>query len=91
MSNALLEAMCLGLPCISTKVSGAIDLIDNGENGLLVDIGDEQGLVRAMITIAEDKELQYMLGNNATKISEILNVSVVAKKWTDYLDSQITA
>ena len=33
MSNALAEAMCLGLPCISTKVSGATDLIKNGNNG----------------------------------------------------------
>ena len=33
MPNALIEAMCLGLPVISTAVSGATDLIQNGENG----------------------------------------------------------
>lgn len=35
MPNALLEAMCLGLPVISTKVSGASDIIKDGENGYL--------------------------------------------------------
>ena len=44
MPNALIEAMCLGLACVSTKVSGATDLIKDGVNGDLVDIGNEQSL-----------------------------------------------
>ena len=44
MPNALIEAMCLGLPVISTKVSGATDLIQDGINGLLVDVGDAEQL-----------------------------------------------
>ena len=40
-SNALLEAMWVGMPVVATRVNGAVEIIRNGENGLLVDIGDE--------------------------------------------------
>ena len=36
MPNSLIEAMCIGLPVISTKVSGANELIKDKENGLLI-------------------------------------------------------
>jgi glycosyltransferase involved in cell wall biosynthesis len=40
LSNALLEAMACGLPCIASRVGGALDVIAEGENGTLFDAGD---------------------------------------------------
>jgi len=57
MSNAMIEAMCLGTPVISTKVSGTDELIRNGENGLLVDLGDVDGLARAFDCLLGDENL----------------------------------
>lgn len=42
MSDAMIEALCVGTPVISTKVSGTDELIRDEENGLLVDIGDTE-------------------------------------------------
>lgn len=41
MSNAMLEALASGLPVISSRVSGSGDVIQNGENGYIIDSQDE--------------------------------------------------
>lgn len=86
MSNALIEAMCLGLPCISTKVSGSVDLIDDGINGLLIDCGSEAQLVDAMCKIADNKVLANRLAENATKLFEEIKVDKISAQWIEYLE-----
>lgn len=85
MSNAMIEAMCLGLPCICTKVSGAIDLINDGKNGLLVDIGDVDGLLNKMDFLASEKEKARLIGQEAKGLYELLNKERIYKEWIDFL------
>ena len=85
MSNAMIEAMCLGLPCICTKVSGAIDLIKDGENGILVDIGDIDGLVKKMNELADDTAKAKEIGQNASELYQILNKESINKEWVKFL------
>lgn len=87
MSNSMIEAMCLGLPCICTKVSGAIDLIKDGENGLLVDIGDIDGLVERMNFVADNPEHARGIGQKASELYKILNKENINKEWIDFLKS----
>lgn len=88
MSNAMIEAMCLGLPCICTKVSGAIDLIKDGENGLLVDIGDEEQLVEKMNLLAGQPDVAKRIGEKASKLYEILNKYKIYEEWMNFLKEQ---
>lgn len=83
MPNALLEAMCLGLPCVSTKVSGAKDLIENGKNGLLVELNDIQSMTNALNTIAEDTQIRTELGKNAIKVFDLLRLKNISDKWVN--------
>ena len=46
VSNAMLEAMYLGVPVITTPAGGAGDVISHGQNGFLVEYGDGDELVR---------------------------------------------
>lgn len=85
MSNSLIEAMCLGLPCISTRVSGAVDLIKNDDNGLLVDIGNVNQLSIALSKLAEDDKFRLKIGKNATRLYDFLNVDIVAQEWLEYI------
>lgn len=89
MSNSLIEAMCLGLPCISTKVSGATDLIENGKNGLLIDVGDTEGLYRALCLLVENLEFGRLIGKVASKLYKTLNVDIISDQWLDYIKSHI--
>lgn len=89
MSNSLIEAMCLGLPCISTKVSGAVDLIESGKNGILIDIDDKDALLSAMTEIAENSGFAQTMADNASKIYNQLNVDTIAAKWINYINNKI--
>lgn len=86
MPNALIEAMCLGLPCISTKVSGTEELIEDGVNGLLVDTRNEDELTKAILKMLNEKKLQNVFGENSKKISKKLKVSCIVGEWTNIIN-----
>ncbi len=87
MSNSMIESMCLGLPCICTKVSGAIDLIEDGENGFLVDIGDVDALVEKMNFLAENPDKAKEIGENATQLYQVLKKDKICKEWLEVLEN----
>lgn len=81
LSNALMEAMMMGLPCISTVCAGSDEIIENGINGLLVSVGNMQELVDAMENLILDKELANRLSINARKSSKRYSVENVMTQW----------
>lgn len=64
-SNALLEAMWVGKPVVATRVNGAVEVVRNGENGVLVDIGDEAAFVAGVEGLLRDAEMRRQLGETA--------------------------
>ncbi len=86
MPNALMEAMAIGLPCISTDCpcGGPRMLIRNGENGILVPVGDAKSLYNAMVEIVENKELATKLAANASKVREDFNSEIIGNKWLTF-------
>lgn len=89
MPNALAEAMCLGLPCISTAVSGATDMIKNNENGILIDIAETKQLEEAMRNLLKDQSLSKKIANNAVELNNLLDKTVIAEQWHTYVLSFI--
>jgi glycosyltransferase involved in cell wall biosynthesis len=65
MPITLMQAMAWGLPVVATRVGGVSELIEDGEEGLLVPAEDEFLLTRSMSLILKDGELGKMLGANA--------------------------
>jgi len=70
MSNVLLEAMACGLPIVTTRVGGNIDLIRDGVNGILVEPEHSDQLYQAMKKLLIDKNLAEKLGREARKTAE---------------------
>lgn len=66
-SNAIIEAMAVGLPVIATAVGGNGEAVVEGETGLLVPPADPEALARAMTLLAGDKELRERMGAAARK------------------------
>lgn len=85
MSNALIEAMCLGLPCISTRVSGAEEIIEDGVNGKLINIGDKAELVTILTDWAEDENERREIASEGIKIASKLNLNIIVKLWIAFL------
>lgn len=90
MPNSIMEAMALGLPVVSTDCpcGGPAALIQDGENGLLVPVGDAYALADAFRRILSDEEYAEKLGQNAYEITELLKPDKVNNEWKKYL-SQI--
>ncbi len=88
MSNSMLEAMAMGLPCVCTDcpAGGARAVIRDGENGLLTPVGDAHAFYLAMKIIAENPELANKLSQNSIKIRDKQSVDKIIKKWMDLLD-----
>lgn len=91
MPNALMEAMALGLPCISTDcpVGGPRFLIQQGSNGVLVPVGDRKALADAMRLVLSDRELADKMGANAAEIQKRLSPDIVYSQWEGFIRSCI--
>lgn len=87
MPNALMEAMALGLPCVSTdcKGGGAKFLIDDGKNGLLTPIGDVDALAKAIDKMLSDREFAEHCGKEAHKICERLAPGKIYNEWEKFI------
>jgi N-acetyl-alpha-D-glucosaminyl L-malate synthase BshA len=53
---AALEAMACKVPSIATRVGGVPELIDDGETGLLYEVGDVDGMAEGALSLLRDRE-----------------------------------
>ena len=83
MPNALIEAMAVGLPVISTDCpcGGPRFLIQDGENGLLTPVGDVDKMAEAMQRMLNNPEASEAMGKKARGILEILAPEKIARQW----------
>jgi glycosyltransferase involved in cell wall biosynthesis len=61
----ILEAMACGCVVVSTLCGGPADLIQDGHNGFLVEVGNYGGVVYKIKQILEDNEMQMQMAKNA--------------------------
>lgn len=87
LSNTMIEAMAIGMPCVCTDCDGggARMMIKDYENGLLVPKGDLNAVCSAMKEVIDDKHLSEKLSINATKVKDNLKASIITEKWIEMI------
>jgi glycosyltransferase involved in cell wall biosynthesis len=77
---AVMEAMSLGCPVIASRIGGLIDLVADGETGLLVQPGDSSALRQAIERLLSHPNLRSRMGKaGLSKVSEFRASKVVPR------------
>lgn len=89
LSNSLIEAMALGLPCISTDCPGGgpREMIKSGVNGVLVPVNHPEEMANAMCKFIENPSFAEKCGREASLVRKELSIDVIASQWIDVIES----
>ena len=86
----MIEAMSKGLPIVTFDFKcGPKDIIQHGENGLIVKNGDIEGLAKAMISMMRDDAARKRMGENAKKVVETYSEEAVMKQWIELFNTLV--
>lgn len=88
--NALCEAMSFGMPVISFDCNfGPSEIINDNENGVLVEPDNVEKLAQAMGLLAESERERKRLGQNARSSMERFEISFISKQWLGLITSSL--
>lgn len=81
---ATLEAMAVGLPVVTTRVSGNPEAVDDGVEGRVVEPKDADGLARALIDLLSDPEKRREMGRKAReRVLRDFTIEEIVSKYQD--------
>lgn len=84
--NVLAEAMAHGIPAVAFDCpSGPADLIEDGVNGFLVELGDVERAAQRCIELIENPGKRDAMGASAAMVSETFGLDRIAAKWAALL------
>jgi glycosyltransferase involved in cell wall biosynthesis len=70
LPKALIEAMAMGLPCVTTDVPGCREVVTDGDNGFLVPARDAASLAEAIAKLVDDAGLRERMGSRGRERAE---------------------
>ena len=79
-ATVVMEAMALGKPVIATRVGGMPDILDDGQNGVLVEPGDTTALAGAMRLLIDDADLRARMSAAALVKVETFKAKAVVPR-----------
>lgn len=88
LSNALAEALLMGIPCISSDWPGCAEIISHGENGFLYKRQDKVELAKLMGEIANNKDLRNTFSLNSKKLKERFDPGATLSRYAEVIEGQ---
>lgn len=90
LATTTLEAMACGCPVIASNVGGFPEIIDNNENGLLVNPQDYLGLAKAIVTLLKNSQLRDQFSHaGVNTINQKFSLAKIANYTLDIYSSVI--
>jgi glycosyltransferase involved in cell wall biosynthesis len=89
LGNVVLEAMASGLPVVAAGSGGPLDLVSDGETGILFDPDDPQALVDATVHLLQDRALARQFGAAGRLSAEARTWEATLDTLLDYYDMLI--
>ena len=87
MPNSLMEAMAAGVPCVSTDCpTGPSDLIQDGENGLLVPVNDASAMSKAIEKMLFESDKNFFGKKGQEFLYSNFSQEIIAKKFLKNLE-----
>lgn len=88
ISNSMLEALAMGMPCIVTDcpAGGARMVIENGVNGILVPVNDEKRMSEAIASVLSDEKMAKAMAKEAEKIRQMFSINQIGDAWIEVID-----
>ncbi|MCF8094815.1 MAG: glycosyltransferase family 4 protein [Desulfobacteraceae bacterium] len=87
LGSVLLDAMQFKLPIVATNVGGIPDIIEHGENGLLIPPADSGALADAVLYLYKNRDFCIRLAENAYKVSMKYKPSELARHYLQVYQS----
>ena len=89
MSNAMIEAICVGLPIVTTNVSGVNELVVDGENGFIVPCKNAIAMSNAIKAIIENKYMMESFSIKSKGKSSIFKLDFIVNQWEQLIRNSV--
>lgn len=87
LSNAIIEHMAAGVPCIVSNAGGNPELITHGVNGYLFELDDYKELASLILSLIEDEELREKFAKNARELVEReMSLEMMLSRYESFYD-----
>lgn len=85
-SNSIMEALLASLPVVATNVGDNSYLVKDGENGMLHECGDSEGIAHSLTTLLDDENLRVKMGICSAKLlKDNYSEEAFRKRYLDFL------
>lgn len=89
--TSVLEAACIGLPCISTDAYGVADAYIDGETGLRCRVGDAESLYQCMKKMHDDPQMRIKMGQRSReRVLADFSGAALTKYWVEFYKEILT-
>lgn len=83
--SSVLEAACIGLPCICSDAYGVLDAYIDGETGLQCKVGDAESLYQCMKKMHDDRDMRIKMGKRSRERAlQDFNVKPISEAWLKF-------
>ena len=84
-SNVVLESMAAGRPVVVTNVGGNSELVEDGEQGFLVPVGDDEKMAERIVELLADAALRRRMGEaGRTRVESLYTADRMARRTVDF-------